>query len=214
MHGREKLDSSEKIKVAFVIGNGHSRSVFNLDDLIGKGTTYGCNLLTFDHDLDNVIACDRQMVVNLISQGVDKRSNLYTRARWLNLIAAPEVKPLPNPVENPTVRFDKELHWNSGVHAINLAAHDGADVVVMIGFDLWPREDGRNNIYQDQPGYSDKPIDPSHWIYQMTVLLRKFPDVSFVQIQPDSWKDPEEWKTFDNYSRDSYAGLRGWLKEL
>lgn len=214
MHGRQELDGAEALKIAFVIGNGHSRSVFNLDDLIGKGETYGCNLLIHDHELDNVIACDRQMVVGLASQGLATKTNLYTRSRWLNMIAAPGVRGLPDPVADPKVRYDKEIHWNSGMHALNLAAQNGADILVMLGFDLWPRQDGRNNIYQDRPGYSDKPVDPSHWIYQVSLLMARHRTVSFVQIQPDSWQDPPEWKKFDNYSRDSYAGLREWLRTI
>lgn len=208
------MGGNESLKVSFVIGNGHSRTVFDLDDLIGKGTTYGCNLLVHDHDLDNVVACDRHMVVDLVSQGIANKTNLYTRSRWLTVISAPKVRALPDPVKDPKVRYDKELHWNSGVHALNLAAHDGADVIVMIGFDLWPRADGRNNIYQDRPGYNSDPVDPSHWIYQIGLLLKKYPNVSFVQIQPDSWQDPDSWKSFDNYSRDSYAGLREWLRNM
>lgn len=202
------------MKIAFVIGNGHSRSVFDLDQLHGKGETYGCNLLAHDHDLDNIIACDRHMVVDLCSQGFATRSNLYTRQRWASMLAVQDIKSLPDPIAEPTVRFDREIHWNSGVHAINLAAEQGADVIVMIGFDLYPQKNGQNNIYQDSPGYSSKPVDPSHWIHQITRLLAKFPAVSFVQIQPEEWKDPPEWKTFDNYSRDNYAGLKEWLRGL
>jgi len=202
------------MKIAFVIGNGHSRSGFDLDLLHGKGETYGCNLLAHDHDLDNIIACDRHMVVDLCSQGYAANSNLYTRQRWVKTLADENIKSLPDPIADPTVRYDREIHWNSGVHAINLAAVQGANVVVLIGFDLYPRPDGNNNIYQDQLGYSSKPVDPSHWIHQIAQLLAKFPAVSFVQIQPENWQDPPQWKTFDNYSRDNYAGLGEWLKEL
>lgn len=202
------------MRVSFVIGNGNSRSKFDLNLLHGKGMTYGCNLLAHDHDLDNIIACDRHMVVDLCSQGFAEKCNLYTRQRWASMLADENIKSLSDPVKDPKHRYDREIHWNSGVHAINLAAEQGADIVVLLGFDLYPNKEGINNIYHDQSGYSNKPVDPSHWIYQISYLFKKFADTSFVQIQPESWVDPQEWKTFDNYSRDTYTGLKQWLREL
>lgn len=204
----------DSLKVSFVIGNGHSRTVFDLHDLMGKGITYGCNLLVEDFDLDHVVACDRAMAISLASQGYGSRTKLYTRQRWSKMIAADGLLFLSDPIEDPKVRYDKEMHWNSGPHAINLAAQHGADVIVLLGFDIWPRTDGQNNIYQDQPGYSSKPVDPAHWIYQIGKMFEKYPTISFVQIQPNSWQDPEPWKLFDNYSRDNYAGLRQWLGNM
>ena len=202
------------MKLAFVIGNGHSRSVFDLGLLRDKGVLYGCNLLIEEMQLDNTVACDRHIVVHLISQGYDRLTNLWTRQRWTKLVEG-NVKALPDPVAEPKVRYDQEIHWNSGVHAVNLAANQGADVVVLIGFDLWPREDGQNNIYQGRSDFYDtKIINPHHWIHQLARCYESYPDVSFVQIQPNSWKDPESWASYDNYSRDDYAGLREWLKEL
>ena len=208
------MDGSEEMKIAFVIGNGHSRSVFDLSQLKDKGIIYGCNLLIEEMQLDNTVACDRHMVVHLIAQGFDKVTNLWTRQRWAKTVEG-NIKPLPDPVEQPKVRYDQEIHWNSGVHAVNLAANQGSDVVVMIGFDLWPREDGFNNIYQSRSEfYSGKAIDPSHWIHQLGRCYDRYSDVSFVQIQPSSWKDPEDWLSRENYTRDDYSGLREWLKEL
>jgi len=208
------MGSIEEMKIAFVIGNGHSRSVFDIGLLKDKGVLYGCNLLIEENQLDNTIACDRHMVVHLISQGYDKVTNLWTRQCWIKLLEG-AINPLPDPVIEPKVRFDKEIHWNSGVHAVNLAAHQGSDVVVMIGFDLWPREDGLNNFYQSRSEfYSAKPIDPSHWIHQLGRCYDRYPHVSFVQVQPSSWIDPEPWLTRENYTRDDYQGLREWLKEL
>jgi len=209
------MGSSETMKIAFVIGNGHSRSVFDINQLGNHGVTYGCNLLIQDQQLDNCVACDRKLAIHLISQGYDKLTNLWTRQRWLDIISANDAKALPEPIAVAKERWDKEIHWGSGTHAANIAAEQGADVIVMLGFDLWPREDGLGNIYKDvQPFYEDRQVDPRCWIYQFSRLFQKFPNTSFVQIQPHSWKDPGEWTSSENYSRDDFHGLREWLKEL
>ena len=203
------------MKIAFAIGNGFSRSVFDLELLKGKGVTYGCNVLIEDFQLDNTVACDRSALVYLIASGFDSMTNLWTRARWRNTIGSGSFNDLPTPIENPVERWDKEIHWGSGTHALNLAAEQGADEVAMIGFDLWIRSDGQNNIYQDRyPLYENKGVGPECWIYQIKRLFEKFPDTSFVQIQPTGWKDPDEWSGYDNYSRDTFAGLKTLLQDI
>ena len=202
------------MKIAFVIGNGHSRTVFDVTSLKDHGVTYGCNLLIKDMQLDNTVACDRNMLIRLISEGYDKVTNLWTRPRWRKVLGSGTFNDLPKPVEEPLERDDQEIHWGSGTHAVNLAATQGADVVVMLGFDLWQRQDGLDNIYQDDPMYGKKTIDPTTWIYQLSKVFDKFPDTSFVQIQPKSWSEPENWANHENYSRDDYGGLRSWIKEL
>ena len=49
------------MKIAFVIGNGQSRSHFNLNTLRGKGTIYGCNALYRDFMPDVLVATDDKM---------------------------------------------------------------------------------------------------------------------------------------------------------
>jgi hypothetical protein len=203
------------MKPVFVIGNGCSRSVFDLALLQGRGETYGCNLLIKDTTLDNTIVCDRAMLVYLSSQGYDKTTTVWTRQRWLEQVEIDSAKALPMPIANPVERWDKEMHWGAGTHAVNLAAHRGAEVVVMIGFDLWAREDGLNNIYKDiEPFYENDQIAPDCWVYQLSSAFKKYPNTTFVQIQPQSWKDPIEWADIENFTRDDFQGLREWLKEL
>ena len=129
------MGSAEEMKLAFVIGNEHSRSVFDLNLLKDKGILYGCNLLIEELQLDNTVACDRHMVVHLISQGFDEVTNLWTRDRWVKTVEG-NIKSLPDPILQPKVRYDQEIHWNSGVHAVNLAAHQGSDVVATGEFNL------------------------------------------------------------------------------
>ena len=209
------MDGVEEMKISFVIGNGHSRTVFDLKNLKDVGVTYGCNLLIEEFQLDNTVACDRAMLVHLLAQGYDTVTNLWTRSRWRKMIGTGSFHELPDPVIDPKIRWDKEIHWGSGTHAIHLAASQGADVVVMLGFDLWPRTDGLNNLYNDRTEFYDpkKVVDPSHWIHQINMVISKFKNVDFVQIQPRSWKDPDEWIKQENYSRDDYSGLASLISD-
>ena len=201
------MGSTTEVKVAFIIGNGQSRSVFDISKLSDHGVTYGCNLQIEETQLDNIVAVDLPVLVHLISQGYDKRTNLWTRKKWDGRVDTGKAKFLPDPVAKPKKRWDGELHWGSGTHAANLAATQGANVVVLLGFDLWS-----GNLYRGKSEfYSNKDPGPACWIYQFGKLFDMFPDVSFVQIQPKSWENPVEW-TQENYSRDTYSGLRAWLK--
>jgi len=208
------MDSSKEVKIAFVIGNGYSRTVFNVSKLADFGVTYGCNILIEDTPLDNTVVVDRNVLIHLISQGYAQKTNLWTRGRWIRILDAPLLKELPIPLDEKTHRWDAELHWGSGTHAVHLAASQDANVVVLIGFDLWPRTDAPGNIYHGTQFYKNTQPGPECWIHQIYKVMIKFPDVSFVQIQPAKWKSPVSWDTCSNYSRDSYSGLRAWIKNM
>lgn len=189
------------MNLAFCIGNGPSREKFDLKLLVGKGTTYGCNYLIENYPLDCTIVVDRQLLVSMVSQHVQKRTNLYTRNKWRTVIDA-ELNYLRTPITNVINRWDNEMHWGSGTHALNLAAEQGAELIIMLGYDLYA-----GNIYSNQT------FDPACWIYQVSRLLVKFPETQFVQIQPKGWKVPEEWKQ-DNFSFDTFTALKKMLKDL
>lgn len=189
------------MNLAFCIGNGPSREKFKLDLLKGKGTTYGCNYLIETFPLDNTVVVDRMLLISMLSQNYQDRTILHTRQKWKNAVGV-ELNYLDAPVKEIKQRWDNEIHWGSGTHALNLAAEQGADLIVMLGYDLYS-----GNLY------SNKTVDPSCWIYQISLLLRKFPDTQFVQIQPKKWKVPESWKV-DNFSVDDFAALRSMLDDL
>lgn len=208
------MDSSQEVKVSFVIGNGPSRSRFDLTKLADHGVTYGCNLLIEDTPVDNLVAVDHQILIHLVSQGYDHKTNLWSRPKWTNIVES-AAKELPVPLKSETCKWDKPLHWSSGSYAVNLAAQQNANIIVMLGFDLWPQINKSSNIYADKsPFYKNKSISPDCLIYQVHKTMKNYPHISFVQIQPTKWKDPILWAQQENYSRDSYHGLREWLKNL
>lgn len=183
------------MNIAFCIGNGKSRSKFDLTKLKNVGPTYGCNQLIETFDLDNTIIVDKDLLIEYISRGYNKKTNIFTRKRYKNLIEADNLYFLDDPIVNPNERWQRELNWNSGPHALNLAAKNGADIIIMIGYDLYT-----NSIY------SNRTVDPTIWIHQLNYCFEQHSDIQFVQIQVTKWVTPSLWK-LDNFSKDSFKNL-------
>ncbi len=190
------------MNIAFCIGNGASRVKFNLKLLKELGPTYGCNQLIESFELDNTIVVDKNLFIDLVSKGYNKKTNLYTRIRWKSIVEAENLKFLENPIKEPTSRWDNEIHWGSGTHALNLAANNNAEIIVMLGYDLY-----NANLY------TNKIVDPACWIYQIKKCFDMYPAVEFVQIQPKKWQCPKEWDN-TNLSVDTFDNLLLQLKVM
>ena len=61
---------------AFCIGNGSSKNKFDLNSLKDVGPTYGCNALIETFDLDNTIIVDKDLLIDIISRGFNKKTNI------------------------------------------------------------------------------------------------------------------------------------------
>lgn len=196
MSRQQHMGTTGKMNIAFVIGNGLSRKNFELNQLHEYGKVYVCNQAIVDIAAQNVVAVDKSMVIKLISSGVARNAKVWTRHIWAkNLLGDQEIHSLvekPYPAE---VKWDREIDWGSGTHAVWLAASKHP-VVVMIGFDL-----------VGSGVYNQKQIDPRHWIHQLKQTFTRHPDCSFVQVQPTDWKTPSEWKTVTNLSRDTFHNV-------
>lgn len=198
------------MRLSFVIGNGTSRRGQPLEKLKSHGTVYACNYAAIEIPCDHGIAVDRKMIFDLISQHKTNYT-AWSRRKWCNILShSTPVYPLPDQLYPPTVRWDAERHWGSGTHAVWKAASDNPDIVVMLGFDLWS-SGTNNNIYASREHYTDQPVDPRCWIYQLQQTFIKHSDVSFVGIQSDNWKTPDEWNNVENFSADTYQNLWQWL---
>lgn len=198
------------MKLSFVIGNGVSRKDQPLARLKSHGTVYACNYAAAETPCDHGIAVDRAMLFDLLSQ-YSLSCTLWSRGKWCRVLShGTPVYPLPEQHYPPQQRWDSERHWGSGTHAVWKAAEEGADIVVLLGFDLW-HNGTNNNLYANRDHYSTKPVDPSCWIYQLQQTFARHPGVSFVSIQPDGWKTPESWQTLENFSTDTYRNLWSWL---
>lgn len=183
------------MNIVFCIGNGPSRTNVDLNVLQSVGPTYGCNQLIKSFNLDNTIVVDRIALIEIVAEGYNQKTNIYTRNRWSNLIEADNVYFLDAPVKDPKTLWDRDIQWGSGTHSLNLAAQSGADVIVMIGYDLYNAD-----------------LDPACWIYQINKCFEQYPTIQFVQIQDENWTTPNEW-TAENFLRDDYAGLHQLLSD-
>lgn len=198
------------MKKSFVIGNGVSRRQQPVERLIKSGTVYACNYAATEIPVDHAIAVDRGMLFDLLSQ-YKSTYTLWSRQKWCNVLDHEvPVYPLKEQLYPPQTRWDLERHWGSGTHAVWKAAADGADIVVLVGFDLW-HKGINNNLYSARKHYNTKPVDPRCWIYQLKQVFVKHPDTTFVSIQNDDWEIPDEWTDIENFSIDNYRNLWDWL---
>jgi hypothetical protein len=198
------------MKFAFCIGNGESRAGFNIDDLKQHGETYGSNAIYRDTAVDHLVCCDRRMAMETVSAGY--KGQVYTREDWYSFFPYNNFSRLaPLPWEE-NEKWTQSFHMGSGLHAVNLALHNGADIVVLVGHDFWGTNNLHNNLYKGTENYWDAQhhaIDPSFWIKQFVMFFNAYPDVQFVFCQPDihTWQRPVGWEAFDNVQYESLGAL-------
>jgi hypothetical protein len=199
------------MSVSLVLGNGLSRLSIPAD-LIKKHNSYACNFAYRDFSSNNVIMCDRHVLISAVSEKVNLRSKVWTRCRWINSLSPMEnvhaFPKLPFVLEN---KFDQPMNWGSGTYAGYLACLDEPNIIVFAGFDLWDNDGKVNNVYAGQNGYGPKdagPVNPSVWIYQFAKLFKHFTNKQFVFVNYPKWKVPEEWSKFDNFFFDELKSLK------
>ncbi len=184
----------------FVIGNGQSREGFALNQI--KHHTIGCNAVHRDHTCDEYVAVDVRMVDEILRNDSNSGKTIYTREDWLHKYEKNVcVKSLPDlPFTGPN-KSDQPFHWNSGPYAVLVAALKNPDQICLLGFDLWSKTSFINNIYKGTPNYAgahDRRVTPDFWIHQLKNLFLHFSKIEFVQMQPEGWRIPEQWKTVEN----------------
>jgi len=194
------------MKIHFVIGNGESRRTLNVEALRDFGTVWGCNKIHTKWKVHNLVCVDEKQVEIAIENGANQHSKLWTRSRWkINYQNVPNIKFIPDFQEEGTLKWQKQWHWNSGPIAMWLACEAGADIVCMFGFDFYGIAGKSNNMYKGTSGYDaadHRAIDPGFWIQQFVLLSNWYPNVQFVQVQPEGWEVPEMWKSQNNLTID------------
>lgn len=201
------------MEYVIVIGNGESRRDFDLYELQWLGHTIGTNAIHRDYHPDELVCVDKRMVQEAVNAGYE--NPVYTRQDWYKQFSFwNNVRKLPDLPYTGRKRPDDTMHWGSGGHALNLACYKKPKYIVMIGFDLYGNNKLFNNIYKNTPNYneSNKPeTDPSYWIYQTAKLFELYPDIKFIQIQPDDWNPPEDWEKYDNFYIDNFKELKNLI---
>ena len=207
------------MKFAFCIGNGESRKNFDVDTLKPYGTVYGANAIFRDTEVDHLVCCDRRMAMETVSAGYTGK--VYTRKDWYSFFPYDNIKCLPDLPWTENDKWTQSFHMGSGLHAVNLALHNGADVVVSIGHDFWGTGAKHNNLYKGTDNYADvvaPAVDPSFWIKQFVKFSQLYADKQFVFCQPDvnAWTKPTGWDpvTLPNIQYEELTTLVDTLKQL
>jgi hypothetical protein len=175
--------------MAFVLGNGQSRSSVDLVQLQQLGPVYGCNGLYRDWQPDCLVATDRPIAEAIQRSGYSKKNRFYTR------------KPLPDMGAQVVPR---KYHGNSsGPIACAIAALDGHDRIYLLGYDMGPSPSMRfNNVYAGTEFYKSPDAAPTYtgnWIRQLVSVAQDFPKTQFIRVCGPTSAEVKEFKNIGNF---------------
>jgi len=158
--------------VAFVLGNGVSRSGLPLDQIQKLGKIYGCNALYREFVPDVLVATDRPISAQIQETGYSARHRFYTR------------KPIPG---LGALRVPQEYYgFSSGPNAVGIAALDLHYKIYMLGFDMGPSVHNQfNNMYAGTEFYKPSeslPTFTGNWVKQLITITKDFPQTQFVRV--------------------------------
>lgn len=171
---------SYQSKVAFIVGNGPTRSRLDLNELVGKAPIYGCNALYRDfNNWDYLVAIDDGMIEEL----------RQTRSRLEKVdgivIIPPDDKRWEHPEYSPSRRRN-----NAGMVAMDEAINRGAKVVYAIGMDfILGGSISTDNVYKNSENYGPETHanqnDNYNRIRYLEWYARRHSDVKFVFVRPE-----------------------------
>jgi len=193
-----------------VIGNGESRKDIDVAKYIRDYDTIGCNAIHRDAEVDNIVCCDRRMVEEAVNSENTKHSNIYVRPDWYNYFRKirkdKRIQQVPDLPYTGTQRQDNPIHWGSGPYAVLLGAVMNYETVMLMGFDLYPKNDKVNNCYKGTENYAAadaKPVDHKYWQYQIKQVFLHYPQKEFIIWNNPDWKLPLDWR-LNNVSFESF----------
>jgi hypothetical protein len=177
------------IKTAFVLGNGTSRKLINLNQLKDKGTVYGCNALYREFDPNFLVAVDTKMVLE-----INKAGYQHSHSVWTN----------PNRAYNGINGFNffnPSKGWSSGPTALWFAStHDTQDIYI-VGFDYQGIDNKINNVYADTLNYKkshERATFHGNWSKQTMITCQKYPQKRYIRVLGDDAFIPKEFSKLDN----------------
>lgn len=188
----ETIDTEPKFQdIAFVIGNGTSRSSIDLPQLKENGKTYACNAVYRTFSPDYLVAVDVKMVLEINKAGYQHKNEVWTNPnrsyqRMQNLNY-----------------FSPSKGWSSGPTALWLAAQHGYKTIYILGFDYRGLNDGTtfNNIYADTANYkksTDGATFFGNWSRQTQSVIKSSSKINFVRVINKDSYIPQEFSKFNN----------------
>lgn len=161
----------------FLIGNGKSREIFDLERLRSKGTIIGCNALFREFNPDILVCIDAKMLKEV------KQAEYGTKPEEHALIITPANRsyPVPNSLKWRTDRFN-----TSGCFAMKMIDELMKPTkCYMIGMDGFP-----GNMYDATPNYAANTLQNFSGVlsYYMQVLNSKVSQTVFINVNTkDAW---------------------------
>jgi len=166
-------------KVAFIVGNGQSRTEVNLENLVGKAPIYGCNAIYRDFDKwDYLVSMDEGMV-----QEIKQAEGAFGSGTTI----VPPVEMQFEPVEYSPMRRRN----NTGMLAMDAAIKNGSNILYLLGIDFVLKGDiATDNVYKNTENYGPETHasqdDNYHRIRYLEWFARQNPNVKFVFVVPDT----------------------------
>lgn len=163
-------------KVAFVLGNGNSRTTIDPNTLKRYGMIYGCNALYRSFSPDHLIAVDIKMVKEIVQTGYYLSNNVWTN---------------PNKYTKEILNinlFNPGLGWSSGPSALNLASEHENNIIYILGFDyvgIGIKFELVNNIYAGTENYkqiNDLATYFGNWQNQTATCIKKNTKVKYIRV--------------------------------
>jgi hypothetical protein len=129
-------------KVGIIVGNGVTRKLIDLDNLVGKGTIFGCNALYRDFDKwDYLVSIDQGMI-----NEIRNSEGLFGNGQ---VIVPPLHEQFESPEYSPMTRRS-----NAGMNAMMEAIKKDCNVLYCLGFDfLLNGEVSTDNVYKNTENY-------------------------------------------------------------
>jgi len=186
--------------VAFVLGNGVSRTCVDPSSLTTQGTAYGCNAQYREFEPHFLIAVDVKMVNEIIASGWNRTHQLWTNSN----------KGITS--KNNINFFTPHKGWSSGPTALWFAATNGHKEIYILGFDYQGINGKFNNVYADTFNYkksSDAATFHGNWLSQTEKVIKDFKNTKFYRvIEPNAFIPDKLGPTLTNLSHITYKEFR------
>lgn len=192
--------SHKNKKIAFVLGNGSSRTNLSHERLKDQGTIFGCNAIYREFDPDFLIAVDVKMVNEIIASGYHKKHSVWTN---------------PNKGVNTKKGvnfFSPHKGWSSGPTALYFACTQGHNEIYIFGFDYKGIDGKFNNVYADTYNYkksTDTATFHGNWLNQTEKIIKEFKGIEFFRvIEPNSFIPDQLGPKLKNLRHLTYEDFR------
>lgn len=194
----------QEVGCAHIIGNGESRRGFDLKDLSGRGTMFGCNALYRDIWPDFLICVDPSMRGEIANKSTYPKERVVFRYRDRGFASGPcAVSVASDRGHNPIYLLGFDCQWSP-----HKTVHDGADVPAI------------NNVYKGTNNYAgpnNPVVHTASWVEHITKVMDEHPDTTYYQVgvhslQPSSTFDEAVNKILQRVISLTYEEFKAMLE--